>query len=287
MKFRQLPEMLTMGAIRTLILGSPLRTVVVGTLFFLLLSSFLSWLDVPVACSLAIAAIATVLFAAALIYQRNEEHYGQLEAMIRLTASLKLPGPLPPLRGWRLGPDAAVLLTQELQNLQPRQALEIGCGVSTVLIAAELSKQQSGHVIALEHNLADATRCRHQLEMLGLEQYVQIIHAPLVPHKINGKEWLWYDLSDLPDDLSIDFVLIDGPPVWTQPLARYPAIPLLSSRLNKSGAVVMLDDANRRSERAVLKRWRNEFPAWSWMSEETEDGLVVGLIESSSESSVS
>ena len=46
---------------------------------------------------------------------------------------------------------------------------------------------------------------------------------------------------------TIDLLIIDGPPVKTNQLARYPALPLLFSKLSKE-CIIILDDAARPSE---------------------------------------
>lgn len=165
-----------------------------------------------------------------------------------------------------------------------QQVVEAGCGASTVLIATVLKQQGSGSVIALEHDARQVAACRRQLQLLNLEVQVTVLHAPLVQHSIGEESWLWYDLSpldeELPNDTPIDLLLIDGPPIWTQPLARYPARPLLAHRLRTPGGVILLDDANRVSEQRVLRRWRDESPRWDWSNVSTEDGLAIGIVQS-------
>jgi predicted O-methyltransferase YrrM len=282
MILHRMSNMLTAGAVRTLVFGSPVRTVTAGAVAFIACASVLRICGFVQLWALATALSLLIVLSAALIYARNERHYQQLEAMVRLASSLELSVPLPPFRGWKLSPDAAVFLVQHLRNLRAEQVVEIGCGASTVLIASVLKQQGAGTVIALEHDSEQAALCRRQLRLFGLESQAIVLHAPLISHSINGDSWLWYDLSELteklPMDVSIDLLLIDGPPVWTQKLARYPALPLLAPRLRNPGGVILLDDASRVSERRVVRRWQREFSAMAWTNEATEDGLAVGVI---------
>jgi predicted O-methyltransferase YrrM len=114
-------------------------------------------------------------------------------------------------------------------------------------------------VLSLDHDAAFAEVTRQHLREHGLAERVTVVDAPLVAHTIRGETWRWYDVSKLPPSAPIDLVLVDGPPVKTQPLARYPALPLLVERLADK-AVIILDDAARPSERAVVERWLAEYP---------------------------
>ena len=84
--------------------------------------------------------------------------------------------------------------------------------------------------------------------------------APLSSQQFQGETWPWYATKDLPAELPIDMLVIDGPPQATGPHARYLAGPVLFPRLSP-GAVVYLDDAARSDEQAILRRWRGEFPS--------------------------
>lgn len=53
-------------------------------------------------------------------------------------------------------------------------------------------------------------------------------------------------------------LIIDGPPDDLQSLSRYPAIPLLFDHLSEE-AIIILDDYDRVSERAVVDLWQQQF----------------------------
>jgi glycosyltransferase involved in cell wall biosynthesis len=61
--------------------------------------------------------------------------------------------------------------------------------------------------------------------------------------------------------VGIETVPFDGPPSPTCPRARYPALPLLEQQLGPEARVV-LDDAHRPDELAILDAWNTEFPSW-------------------------
>ena len=273
-------RLITKSAIQNAMMGSVPRSICAGLiLFFSLVFSFLG-LGITAIWSLAISLATLTAVAIGIIYHRNELHYSQIEAVTRLTSSLNSERPLPALRGWRLAPDAACFLVQYLKSEKIENVFEIGSGASTIIIAMVLKQKGSGKVQALEHDREQAARCQLQLEMYGLSRYAEVHYAPLVEHSISGKPWLWYDLSQISPHPQIDLLLIDGPPVWVQKHARYPALPLLKTYLSAQ-AVILLDDAHRWSERGTLRAWSHEYRAIQWTLEPTEDGLAVGISDTS------
>jgi predicted O-methyltransferase YrrM len=78
--------------------------------------------------------------------------YQQLESLISVTSILSLRTPLPPMRGWAISPDFGVLLVAEILRKKPRQVLELGSGVSTLLIAYCLEKIGHGRVVSFDHD---------------------------------------------------------------------------------------------------------------------------------------
>ncbi len=55
-------------------------------------------------------------------------------------------------------------------------------------------------------------------------------------------------------------LVIDGPPGNLGSLARYPAGPLLMSKLNNP-FTCFVDDANRTDELEIVNKWASEMPA--------------------------
>jgi predicted O-methyltransferase YrrM len=149
--------------------------------------------------------------------------------------------------------------------------LEASSGTSTLAIAYALERVGKGRVIALEHDAVYAERTQRMLALHGLQHRATVVHAPLVEHRINGAVLLWYDISKAAIDLPVDMVVVDGPPDTTRPMARYPAIPVLLSKLAKSTRV-LLDDGGRQDERTTAERWAKEFKATSMQYLELEKG---------------
>jgi predicted O-methyltransferase YrrM len=107
---------------------------------------------------------------------------------------------------------------------------------------------------SLEHDPDWLEKTRRLLRRLDLTSFVEPIYAPLQLEKTDGGEVYTYDTSLAPAQ-GIDFVLIDGPP---HDVGRANVVPQLRSRLSPD-AVIVLDDAGRRSEQACCENWtRND-----------------------------
>ncbi len=185
----------------------------------------------------------------------------QIQSLFYIYSQLNFRQPLPAMGGWAILPDFGALLISFIRDKQPKLVLEASTGVSTLLIGYCLQQQRSaGMVIALEHDPRFAAESSAEVARHGLQDVVKIIHAPLQEYSLNGRNFLWYDtraIQELPCD--IDLLVIDGPPSTLQPLCRYPALPLLYSRLSATAAV-LLDDAGRRDEHEIIRLWRAEHP---------------------------
>lgn len=209
--------------------------------------------------------------------QSRQDHaslFRQLEALQGLYAELDLKTSLPPTRGWAASPDFLLELARHARTARPQTVLECSSGASTLVLARCLQLNGSGKVLSLEHDPYYAGQTRTQLQHHGLQDWAEVLDAPLLPQGLHGADWPWYDLSRLPAALSIDLLVIDGPPQATRALARYPAGPLLFSRL-APGAHVFLDDAARDDEVAILQRWQQEFPALQQSGRACEKGCAV------------
>ncbi len=207
--------------------------------------------------ALELLLVVAILFRRALLDEAASV-VASCQACSELAAVLRLRAPLPPMTGWAAHPELAALLARRVLCARPSLVVEAGSGVSTLVHAYALEKNGSGRVVSLDHEPTYAARTRDEIEALGLANHAEVVDAPLVEHRLRHGTMLWYSLERLPPG-PIDLLLVDGPPVGLQSLSRYPAVPLLVDRLT-DGAWVVLDDADRASERAVVERWLAEYP---------------------------
>ena len=209
----------------------------------------------------------------------------EVEAILQLQAFLALDKPMPLLGGWAMEPVSMLGVVTELIARQPKLVLECGSGTSTLWIAKALKRIGKGRLVSLEHLKEHHAATSRALLAAGLDSRVDLRLAPLRSHRIGKEQFKWYDLrrTDLPDN-SVDFLLIDGPPQATGPLARYPALPLIK-RLLADQALIILDDANRPEEIEEVVRWLKEYPGFQELGELGERTKMFRYSNSSSGSS--
>jgi predicted O-methyltransferase YrrM len=196
--------------------------------------------------------------------------YRQLEALASLLAVLHPRVPFPPFRGWAVSPDFAVLLLTQVVTRRPACVVELGSGVSTLVLGYAL-EQTHGHLVSVDHDLLYAEQSRATVAQHALQKVVTIVHAPLEPWR-GGTPWYsdaW--VQELPP---VDLLVVDGPPGNTGSLARYPALPVLAPHLTTS-ATIVVDDAFRADERAMVARWLTEHTGLTATRLETEKGALV------------
>jgi hypothetical protein len=166
-----------------------------------------------------------------------------------------------PLSSMAMNPSEIARICNDVIINQRKRIVEFGSGVSTVYIAKLMPDDSVLYTI--DHNKEWLDIVATWLVNEGLRDRVVMVHAPLKEVQISSHKAPWYDCaiveSCLPSD-SIDCLIVDGPPAGasgTAAKARYPAIPLLKSRLAQDCSVY-LDDAVRNSEREIAKEWGEE-----------------------------
>lgn len=203
------------------------------------------------------------------------ERSDQLAAMIQL-APYNDPYPLP-FGGWAMTPDAVTALLRETQLAGAAVALELGSGLSTLVLARYFRERGKGMVVALEADAGWATQTRRQLSAMGLDAQALVLDAPLVETPVGTETYRWYRLDDeARRHAPYDLLLVDGPPQRTDPTGspRYPALPLLEGWLSPRAAVIV-DDTKRAGEASMLARWQREWPGWVRRDVRTQKGMAV------------
>ena len=209
-----------------------------------------------------------------LTQEESAQLFRQMEALQGLYIELGFTKSLPCTRGWAASPDFLMELARHALAEKPRVVVECSSGASTLILAKCMQKNGAGKVYSLEHDPKYAQETRAQLERHGLSDYADVLYAPLNSFAAGQDTWQWYVHDVLPPLGEIDMIAIDGPPKDTGKLARYPAGPALFPRLAPFGAV-FLDDSKREDERAILKRWKEEFPQLVESHRDCEKGCAV------------
>lgn len=173
------------------------------------------------------------------------------------------------------GHHARVLL-QKVLELKPRVILELGSGTSTVLISKAMQRigiEEYEH-IAVDHIKYFLELTRENVSLNGLVDKVRFEHCPLV--KMSSDQGEWY--SRIPEIIEgkVELLIVDGPPAYEEgkESSRYPALPQVYPYL-ADRCVVILDDANRLGERAVLDKWRKQYPEFEIERVKGGKGVVL------------
>ncbi len=200
--------------------------------------------------------------------------FGQIQAFHALVSLISPRKPLPPLRGWAASPDFLLHVASYALATRPLVVVECSSGASTVVLARCCELNGMGHVWSMEHDPVYASKTRKLLEDQGLLAWATVVDAPLTTSPQTGfAPWYATDGLTVADD-SIDLLVIDGPPQDSAPLARYPALPALDTKLSADCAI-FLDDADRADERIIVSRWTDEFPRFSVQRLNAEKGCAM------------
>ncbi len=168
---------------------------------------------------------------------------------------------LPYTPNWSAAPDFLELIVGHALAHKPAVIVECGSGMTTLMLARCCALNGGGHVYSLENGADYAASTRTAVARYGLAQHSTVIHAPLRPYTLDGRDYQWYDADQLTIG-AVDMLVIDGPPGFIQKHSRYPALPLLRSRLADRCAIFM-DDAARPDEKELVEMWQADYPGIS------------------------
>jgi predicted O-methyltransferase YrrM len=183
------------------------------------------------------------------------------------------PDALPYTPNWSAAPDFLELIVDHVLARKPAVIVECGSGMTTLMLARCCALNGGGHVYSLENGADYAANTRAAIARHGLAQHSTVIHAPLRPYTLDGREYQWYDVGQLTIG-AIDMLVIDGPPGFIQKHSRYPALPLLRDRLADDCAIFM-DDAARPDEQEIVEMWLVAVPPPAHEYIHTERGCSV------------
>jgi predicted O-methyltransferase YrrM len=201
----------------------------------------------------------------------------QLEAYISLIGVIRPKFPFPAMSNTTaIAPDMGLILASKVLERVPKLVVELGSGVSTLVIGYCLKRNGTGKLISVEHDQHYADHTEASIKLHGLEGYVEVVCAPVTPLRIKDAVWPWYDVQRLNSIArkSIDLLVIDGPPGKLHELARYPALPVFKDML-RPDAIVIVDDAKRSDEREMMARWLDECRSLQSMYLKTVKGTRI------------
>jgi predicted O-methyltransferase YrrM len=142
-----------------------------------------------------------------------------------------------------------------IKEIRLKLILELGGGSSSLIAGYQLKLNGEGRLIAIDHEKKWGEITEGNLLRHGLADVAEVRIAPLKAIELNGREYNWYDLKEFEDIVSIDILLIDGPPDTSDGGLRYPGLELLYRRLSHGG-VILIDDC-------VMPRWNKQVLDWA------------------------
>lgn len=177
--------------------------------------------------------------------------------------------------GWPISPDIAVRIVTMLSTAQYNGVLEFGSGTSTALIGRIIKRLIQDDVyekpipfFSFDHNEMYFERTKELLRAHDVLEFVTLNHCELVKERFNDTDFRYYDCRDVINSFGKLFnnikpkllVLVDGPPGATNPHARYPALPIILQQINQDEFDLdfLVDDYNRREEKEVVERWKQD-----------------------------
>lgn len=206
--------------------------------------------------------------------------FRQHEALATLMRVLNTRHPFPATRGWAASPDLLLFLYEFVLEKKPTVVVELGGGLSSLVIAAALKTNGQGRLFSFDHDAEYAAGTATLLEREGFADVAAIKYAPLsqwlppAPSSL-AESWEWYTLPESLHALpAIDLLMVDGPPENTGSYSRYPALPALADKLAPS-ATVLLDDTIRQAETKISETWRDEFGLDLVLRRDFEKGLAI------------
>lgn len=157
----------------------------------------------------------------------------------------------------------ANLLIYKIITKRPKNIVELGSGLSTLLTLKTLKKlgyEFFFYSFDSDKSFLEETKNLLISEGLEINQQINLIYSDIKQISIMGTDYKWYEPSNFIFKFSkIDLLVIDGPIGTLCKNARYPAIPILKKYLQR-GSMVLLDDANREDEEFIVDAWRKENP---------------------------
>jgi hypothetical protein len=156
-------------------------------------------------------------------------------------------------------PTALRLILNDIIMNRRRTFLELGTGVSTILLA-RVAKDKGCSLYSVDHDASWLEVVEGLLRTNGLDDNVTLIHAPMA--RFPGADENWYDTSKLESvrEVKLDSLIVDGPLAGDvgQPKARAFALPWFQSQLNEVHSV-FLDDVGRDGEKECIREWEQDY----------------------------
>jgi len=160
------------------------------------------------------------------------------------------------ITGSTLSKETLSFLKLFLDEFQPKNIVEFGCGLSTSLISDSIHTRNDCRFYSID-NIEKFIRSA--CSSLKYPEKVHFIHAPIEISWINYCPFVSYSkrfLDDIKEINSVDLLVIDGP--YGKIFWRDAPLFLTVQKLKKN-AVILLDDSHRPREQETIHLWKSVF----------------------------
>ncbi len=213
------------------------------------------------------------------VQREQDTRYRRSEAWLAIYSVIQPAVPFRPIQIYQATPEFLRFVVQLMLESKPALVVELGSGLSTVLAAYCIERNGQGRIVSIDHEARFCEATRSLLRLHGLERHVRLVHAPLIAVEAGGRTSQWYDPAVIRRALDeegrpIGLLVVDGPPGKDQSMARFPAVPLLEDRLTPT-ALVLVDDARRPDEQAMVAEWMQRYEGFSRENYQSEKGTII------------
>ena len=198
-----------------------------------------------------------------------------MEAMQSIYSTFQFTSPFPYTRKMAASPDFLKLIIETILQFKPNLVVELGSGVSSIIISKSLEKNMVGKLISIENDDKYSKITRNNITMENLTEIASVVTSELSMQIIDKKNYMWYNTSFIKNiNNKIDLLIIDGPPKITNKNARFPAIPLLKKYFSDN-IIIIVDDGNRQDDANTVNSWMNELDNFKIKYIPTEKGAFL------------
>lgn len=165
-----------------------------------------------------------------------------------------------------------------------KSILEFGSGISTLLIGRLFKANNiQSKLYSIDDNEGWYHAMCKKIKDENLEEYIELIYAPLQPHKLCHQydhTLDWYSteiLNQLLDNIKIDMLIVDGPMAYKEDIkrSRFPALFYVKDRLCEDYSI-FLHDTNRDGEKSIIRDWTEVIGFESIQYTEKLTGFIFG-----------
>lgn len=183
------------------------------------------------------------------------------------------------INSWILHGESMQFIWNILMETKPTTIIELGSGLSTLMLAkyaqiVRLNSEIDPLIYSIEHNQVWSNQILDLLEKYGLLEFIKLCLFPIKTLTFNGFQGKTYDITEIINH-KYDFVLIDGPPPDVGRMLTLPSL----IRSTSSSAIILIDDAQRYSEREAIMKWIRNYPFKIVFKGYIPLGTGLGLIQ--------